>query len=200
MQQSSTEFKPWQLISFWDHTLTYIISIAVDYLLKCRSIFSRIINGAVVVTKPTMVSRRCEYQDCGRSHDNTDIKVFIDLLKFHCDARHPKNSTVEPQTPLTPRQSSETRSSSAWQTWRFRGMCSPIRMLTRSPEKLLSLVKGKESSQTSQGLMSAEGGLTACVDLKPMKCCWCGEMHPHGKVNCKMISLYYYIRSLHSSA
>ena len=48
---------------------------------------------------PTMVSRRCEYQDCGRSHDNTDIKVFIDLLKFHCDARHPKNVAVDKTKP-----------------------------------------------------------------------------------------------------
>ena len=52
-------------------------------------------------------------------------------------------------------------------------------------EKLLSLVEGKMSSQTSQGLMSAESGLTARVDPKPMKCRWCGEMHPRGKVNCK---------------
>ena len=53
-------------------------------------------------------------------------------------------------------------------------------------DKLLSLVEGKESSQTSQGLMSGDGGLAARVDpTKPMKCRWCGEMHPRGKDNCK---------------
>ena len=45
------------------------------------------------------------------------------------------------------------------------------------------------SSQTSQGLMSAESGLTARVDPKPMKCRWCGEMHPRGKVNCKVTNV-----------
>ena len=220
------------------HALTCIISIADDYLIKCISIFSRIIDGAVVDTKPTMAPSRCEHQDCDWSHDDTDIKVFIELLKFHCDARHPKNVAVDKTKPEKASDKTEAALKDEelvrWQgqeprlsQWLHRQVRSHRRLLHRGShqrpghlrlgrhgdpegcaedadkitlEKLLSLVEGKMSSQTSQGLMSAEGGLTACVDLKPMKCCWCGEMHPHGKVNCKMISLYYYIRSLHSSA
>ena len=79
--------------------MTCFISIADDYLIKCISIFSRIIDGAVVDTKPTMAPSRCEHQDCDWSHDDTDIKVFIEMLKFHCDARHPKNVAVDKTKP-----------------------------------------------------------------------------------------------------
>ena len=51
-------------------------------------------------------------------------------------------------------------------------------------DKLLTLVEGKESSPTSQGLMSADGNVSA-VDSKPKYCRYCGEKHPRGKVNCK---------------
>ena len=51
-------------------------------------------------------------------------------------------------------------------------------------EKLLSYIEGKESGQTSQGLVS-----TSKVDLvsekKPRKCRFCGEMHILGRKNCK---------------
>ena len=53
-------------------------------------------------------------------------------------------------------------------------------------ENLLSFVEGKESSQTSQGLL--KGGsveVTKVHHKSGYKCGWCGESHPRGKDNCK---------------
>ena len=52
-------------------------------------------------------------------------------------------------------------------------------------EKLLTFVEGKESGQTSQGLMSGVPGNIAGVGPTLSKCRYCGESHPRGKANCK---------------
>ena len=52
-------------------------------------------------------------------------------------------------------------------------------------DKLLTFVEGKESSQTSQGLMGGGPAPMARIDPRPLKCRWCGDNHPRGKSNCK---------------